>query len=473
MTFMMKNTKSWLLGLGMMSAMSAQAKIYLDTVVDPIPLVEIQVVLPKGTFNSDLKNMGAAEVLPLILESGSKNRNKQQLQDSLAAFGANISINVGSQFSYVNVEFPYIENKNYDELFSILKEAIFEPRFDEATLKLAKSKLRNSIESLVDKDSALLHSMIRDWQFFKVFKKKPMTLEDVDTLTLKEVQDFYLNKVLVTENAWIGLVTPPTAKDALVTRVAALFAKQGAVTEGVHLEPMIAQAKGQNDFKPSKTFFIIDKKERTQTIFAVNALLSGDFKADHEMDFRMGNYVLVGSGMGSTLMDVIRTQNGFAYYVSPFESKLMGQPSFGFSTNPVSARSLQAFKTIADLIGTYYQDSKEAFATYKDDFWATRVQAFRYSEMMDRASEIKKLGRRKLVVLGEISPDYYKADPKKWQIKSKDVGSFFEGIFDKSMVVAGAVGDVNNLESIVKLNFPGYQVIKLSARDAITAKPYK
>lgn len=461
-------------GLGLFSLLPmASAKIYLDTVIDPLPLVEIHAVIPKGAFNSDLKNLASADVVEFILASGTKNKTKQQLQDSLAAFGANISMNIGSEFSSVDISFPYIEGKNYDDLFTIFKEAFTEPRFDKATFELSKKKLKNSITGLVDKDASLLLSTIHSWEYFKALKKKPMTIEDVDSLKLADVESFYNDKLVSSEDAWIGCVLPANLKAPFVTRIQGLFAKQGAIVEGEHLQPLIGERQVKVDVKPSKTFFIIDKKERTQNVVAMNVLLDEQLSSSKELEFRFANYVLVGASLGSAFVDVIRTQNGLAYYAQPFESRLMGRSSFGFSTNPVSARALQAFKTIADLVGAYYENSAESFSKFKPELWSSRMQAFRFNEIMDRASEIKKLTRRKLVVLGEISPEYYKADPKKWNVNQKDVASVYSGLYDKSMVVAGAVGDATKLESLVKINFPDFQIIKLSAQEAITAKPYK
>lgn len=469
-----KRAPSFVLGLfGLAVSQNAFSKIFIDTVVDPLPLVEFQVIIPKGSLNSDLKNFAIPELFELMVDSGTKNKNKQQFQDELAKFGANYSINIGAQFTYISVEFPYIESKNYEELFSLVKEALFEPKLDEASLKLSKSKLKSSMVSMLDKDSALVQSFIRNWQYYKIYNKKPLTIEDVDLVDVKSVSDFYFNKVLKAENIWIGFVTPPAVKETFAKMISNLFQAQGEMVHGQFLESMASEHLSESKLKPSKTFFVIDKKDRTQNVFTVNALLPSKFKSGDELEFRMGNYVLVGAGFGSTFMDVIRTQNGFAYYVSPFETKLNGQPTFGFSTNPVASRSIQAFKTISDLMNEYYQNTKTAFKKYKNDFWSARLQSFKYSEMLERSSEIKKLDRRRLVILGEITPEYYRDNPKDWKLDIGGVAKTYDGLYSKSMVVAAAIGDAESLESIVKLNFQDFEVVNISAKDVITAKPYK
>jgi predicted Zn-dependent peptidase len=461
------------LGILTVSINNASAKIYLDPVLDPLPLVEFQVVIPQGTNNSDLKNLAAAGIVDVMLESGTKSKNKQQLNDALAAFGANASLNIGSEFSYFNVSFPYIESKNYDELFVVLAEAINEPRFDKPTFDLAKRKYKSAINSLLDNDGAMVRSLVSDWQYFKTFNRKPMTIEDIDALTLKEVEAFYNEKLLASEDIWVGLVVPPAAKNAFVDRISKLFSKQGPVSEGQRLESMVKERTMKKAAKASKTFLIIDKKERTQNVFAMNSLLTSDLDSSKELGFRFGNFLLVGASFGSVFYDVIRNQNGFSYNISPFESKLLGRPSFGFTTNPVAARAIDAFKTIADLTELYYGSSEEGFSKFSDELWAARLQSYKYAEIMGRSSDIKKLMRRKLVVLGEISPAYYKANPQSWNVDKKDVIDVYKGLFDKSQVVAGAVGDASGLESLVRLNFPDFKIIKVAHKDVITAKPFK
>ncbi len=460
------------LGLGLV-ATSATAKIYLDTVEDPLPLVDFYVVIPQGSNNSDLKNLAAAGIVDYVLESGTKALTKQQLNDALAAFGANMSMSVGSEFSYVNVSFPYLETKNYDELFKILKSAFREPRFDKPTFDLAKNKLRTAVTALLDNDTSLVRSLVWDWQYYKAYQRKPMTVEDIDTLTLNEVQTFYQDKLIAAEHAWVGLVAPAAVKGVFAKHIEGFLEKQGSVDQGQHLEPMIKARKAKKEQKPSKTFLIIDKKDRTQNVFAINTLLGTELAASKELEFRFANYLLIGARFGSVFYDVIRTQNGFSYSVSSFETKLMGTPSFGFMTNPVAARSLDAFKVIADLVESYYQNSSEGFEQFNDKGWATRLQSYKYSEIMGRSSEIKKLMRRKLVILGEISPAYYKANPQDWKINKKDVLEVYSGLFEKSQVVAGVVGNANGLESIIRVNFPDFKIIKVPYKDAITAKPFK
>ncbi|HVJ64314.1 MAG TPA: hypothetical protein VM901_03570 [Bdellovibrionota bacterium] len=472
---MMKNVAlKFVTALAVLGApLTASAKIYLDSVKDPLPLVEVSIVIPRGANNSDLKNFAAASIVDFVLESGTKARTKQELNDQLSAFGANMSMSIGTEFSYLNVSFPYLENKNYEDLFKILTEAFREPRFDKATFELAKKKLRSATLSMLDNDMSLARSMVWDWQFFKAYGRRPMTIEDIDTVALSEVQAFYNDKLLAAPDAWVGLVSPPQVKDKFAGLVAALLKKQGAVSEGEHLAPMINDRKAPKKVAPSKTFLVIDKKDRTQNVFAINTLVTSEISASNEFDFRFANYLLIGARFGSVFYDVIRHQNGFSYNVTPFDNRLMGVPSFGFVTNPVAARAIDAYKTIGDLVENYYENSAEGFGKFDDKFWTSRLQSYKYSEIMGRSSEVKKLMRRKLVVLGEISPAYYKSEPNSWKVDKKDVLSTFTGLYDKSQVVAAAIGDGASLESLVKLNFPGYQVIKIPYQDTISSKIYK
>lgn len=460
-----------LLGVAIMTT-SAQAVVHFDHEEHPIPLIDLTVVLPIGFEARAANESGAATVLSDILENGTATLDRQAFLDKLAAYGASLDFSSSNLYSYWKLSFPLVDGMNYDGLVEVLAENWRTPRFSEETFKIAKTKLEAALTGSLDNDMGLGSSTMRRWLNKNVFGGSPVFLDRLAKLDLATTKKVYERDFLSTKEVWAGLIGPQSSAPLVEKILRAVFVKQGEIDKGPYLQLLKPTYEvNTSQVKPTRTVIIVDKPERNQLVSAIMGVAPQDVDDDELLGFYFGNHVLLDSGLGSVFMDEIRTKRGLAYSVGNIGSWYLGLPSLGFVTNPRRDKQEEAVKVIAQLIDEGYENAS-TFTTLPKDVWERQWQSYRYSETLDRATPMGRLGARLSVVTGSLTRELYDTPIEKWHETQSDVSAFFKKEWSEAVKVAAFVGEAKEIKPLVQKAFKGYDVKVIPYKDTLKSTSY-
>lgn len=450
----------------------SQATVYFDQEEHPIPLMDLTVILPVGFEAASAEDAGAANLLSDILEGGTATLDRQAFMDKLASYGASTSFAVSNQYSYWKLSFPIVPGKNYDGLIQVLAENWQKPRFTEENFRSAWVKLDAGMKGSLDSDMSMGSATLRRWLNKKEFGGFPVFIDNLAKLKLDATKKVYARDFLGVKEVWAGLVGPKSAEELAKKIVQTVFAAQGKVEVGQHLEWMKpVRAVNRDKAKASKTILILDKPDRNQTVTAVLAVRPDFLKPSDELPFSFGNHILVDSGLGSHFGDEIRNKRGLAYSVGGVSSFYLGMPVIGFAANPVRPRTDEAFGVFASLMKESFEVA-DLFEKLPAEVWNRQWQSFTFGKILDQSTPMGRLGERMSVVVGGTSPELYKKDVTDWKVKRDEVESFYRDQWKSSIVVMSFVGEAKEIQPLVAKHFPGYTVKVIPYKDSIKAATY-
>lgn len=455
----------------LLTAGVANAEIYLDLEPDPMPLIEITVVVPAGFESARAEEAGAAILMGDILDAGTKTLGRQAFLDRLASFGASHDLSVSNLYSVWTLSFPLVESKDYAALASLLAENWRSPRLTDETFRIATRKLKASLTGSLDSDLGLGTATTRRWINRNELGGHPITLDSLATLERKTVATVWERDFINTKEIWAGVVAPSSSLPLVKSILSSVFAAQGAVVEGAPPRPLAMREVSSANLRPERVFLILDKPGRTQTMTSLIAVSPRRYTVREELAAEFGRHVLVDSGLGSIFGDEIRTKRGLAYSVMGVHPQFLGYPSLGMAANPVRPKTDEALGVIADLIGSAYDR-----ATLIDDLptetWTRQWQSFIYGKQLDLSSPDGRIAERMSVAVGALHPKLYAESPSDWHTDRLAVSNTLRETWARSVVVGAVVGDAKELEPLVKKHFPSYDVIVIPYADSIRAKSY-
>jgi zinc protease len=450
---------------------SARAAIYVDQESDPFPMFEMTVVFPVGFEALKKEEIGVANLIPDILESGTLQMDRQTFLDKLAAFGANIDFTVGNQYTHYSLSFPIVKGKNYDELVQLLRDNWKTPRFEEKTFEISKTKLRSALQASLDADSSLVSSTLRRWINRYSFQGFPVSIEALDRITLPQTAKIFERNFSKSKNIWVGLVAPLVASELTEKILTQVFSNQGKIIRGPYLKKMLSL--NEKAMKPSlkREVLIIDKDQRTQLVTSVVAVAKEALKPSEELAFFFGNHILFDSGLASIFADEIRTKRGLAYSVGSGLKQLYTLPVLSVSMNPVREKSAEGIEVLAQLLRDSFENGK-AIQELPQDVFDRQLRSFRNSKVLGQVTPASRLAERSKVVQGEVSAEFYSSDPLSWNIGRDEIAKNLGNLWKKSAIVIGFVGEAKELQPLVEKYFPDYKIKIIPYQETISEKSY-
>jgi predicted Zn-dependent peptidase len=451
----------------------AQATIYLDQELDPLPLFSLQVMLPLGSLSPNPTEAAAFAVLSEIWDDGTERLEKQEYLDALMSYGASVSFGAGRETSSWTLSFPIVEGKNYQPLIELVKENWSQPRFTQESFEKAKVKLDSALKASLDSDMSMAALVGRRWIGIQDFRLYPLLLDGLKNLKLEDVQSVFSDRVIGAPDVWAGYVGPQSHLSLAEHVLKTVFTKQGPIKKGALERPLVQSPHLPSDFQGQKQVIIVEKPTRAQTVFFVMSVFH-EFPSSYqkELAFHFGGHILGFSGLGSYFGDEIRNKRGLAYSVSPLQKFYLAKPAVGFLTNPVRERNEEALGVIADLLTAAYEES-DIFKILPDDVWDRQWQSFRFGHILDNSSVGARLALRRSVVEGTLSPMLLKSRPNSWSLTREEISNYFrEGWSDSSRVIV-LVGESKELKPLVEKHFPSYQIKVMGLQETLMQKTYE
>jgi hypothetical protein len=289
-------------------ALRAHAEIYLDVEPDPLPLVDITVVVPAGFEAVSPGETGAAKLMEDILEAGTARLDRQTFLDRLASFGASANFSESNLYSVWSLSFPVVESKDYSALVALAAENWRSPRLTDESFAIAVRKLEASLQAGLDSDMSLGVSTTRRWIDRKEFGGHPITLDAVASIRRETVADVWARDFLAAKEIWAGVVAPESSLPLVRSILTGVFSGQGKIVESSKPRTLGLREVSAEHLNKDRVFLVIDKPERTQTMTSVIAVSAHRYSAEDELGAMFGDHVLVGSGLGSIFGEEIRTK---------------------------------------------------------------------------------------------------------------------------------------------------------------------
>jgi predicted Zn-dependent peptidase len=454
------------------AASVTRAEILLDVEADPLPLVDITVVIPAGFEAAKPEEAGAAILMGDVIDAGTQKLDREAFLDRLASYGASHDFTVSNLFSVWTLSFPVVDGKDYAALGALLADNWKAPRLTTKTFRIATRKLESSLKGSLDADMGLGVSTSRRWINSRHLGGHPITVDSVAKLERKTLAMVWDRDFLAAPEAWAGVVAPPSSLPLVKTILSSVFARQGAIVEGAPPRPLALRTIPADGLRPEKVFLILDKPDRTQTMTSVIAVSSMRHKWQDELAAAFGNHVLVDNGLGSIFGDEIRTKRGLAYAVSGVEPRFLGFPSVGLATNPVRPKTDEALGVVAGLVTAAYEKGS-LIDELPTESWTRQWKSFIYGKLLERSSPDGRISERMAVATGDLSPKLYERDVDDWRTDRLAVTTTLRKTWAESVVVGAVVGQAKELRPLVEKHFPGYRVVVIPYRDAVRSKTYR
>jgi predicted Zn-dependent peptidase len=452
-------------------AADVRAEIYLDVEPDPMPLIEITVVVPAGFESAQARETGAAVLMGDILDAGTKTLARQAYLDRLASFGASHGISVSNLYSVWTLSFPLVDGKDYAALTSLIAENWRSPRLTDETFRIAARKLEASLRGSLDSDMGLGASTTRRWINRNEMGGHPITLDSLAKLERSTVATVWQRDFVNAKEIWAGVIAPDSSLPLVKSILSTVFASQGGIVEGAEPRPLAVREVSSAHLKPDRIFLILDKPGRTQTMTSIIAVSPHRYTVGEELAADFGRHVLVDSGLGSIFGEEIRTKRGLAYSVMGVHPQFLGYPSLGMAANPVRPKSDEALGVIADLVAAAYERGS-LIDELPTEVWTRQWQSFIYGKLLERSSPDGRLGERMGVAVGALNPELYAKDLSDWHTDRPAVRTTLRDTWKQSVVVGAVVGDAKELEPLVTKHFPTYQVVVIPYSDSIRDHAY-
>ena len=458
--------------VGSVIALQANATIYLDFETNPLPLVDITAVIPRGFEATKADDVGAANVLGDVLEGGTATRNREAYLDRLADFGASFDVGVSPESAAWSLEYPLFQKHPVGELADLVAENWNTPRFTEESFQIAKTKLVSALKGGLDADSSMAATTVRRWVNLHDFGGFPVFLNKVEALTLAQVKRVYTERFQGAPDIWVGVIAPEMAKDQVKLILSKVFSRQGKIKETRLKESLVEVPKLSSNSTGKKRILLISKPGRQQAVTVMMAVSEKPVTASGELDLRFGEHVLTGNGLGSVWGEEIRTKRGLAYAVGGVAQTYRGRAVMGVSMNPQTVKIDEALKVASDLIPASYENGK-LWSEFPKDAWASQLQSFRYSRILELSSPEGRIEDRMNVVLGLQGLDFSASNPETWNPTPASVADRLKDHWKTSAVTMAIVGNEADLKPMLEKHFPGYEIHVIPFEKTILEDGYK
>lgn len=276
------------------------AELFVET-DRTLPLVHIGVAVKGGSIHDPDQRNGAMMLLFEMLQRGTQNKTKSQLDAALDQLGASLSVDVKRELSTLQ---GTVLAKNLPGFLDLLAEIISSPSLRQTELDRLRNEMISSLEEELSNDRALASS--RFAQLFLAghpYSKRPEgKIKDLKRITLDDLKTVYDNAVL-SSNMIILAAGSVTTQD-----LATFKARLDGARPGTAKKIQIPEIKPT----PKMRVVLFDKPERTQTQVVIGQ--KGMRITDPKYDaFAIANEVFGGNSFGSRLFVELRVKRGWTY----------------------------------------------------------------------------------------------------------------------------------------------------------------
>lgn len=179
-----------------------------------LPLVEFQISILGGLLLDDINKVGSANLTARMLMQGTKNKTPLELEQAIDDLGSNISVNVFEDV--MNIRVNCLSSK-FAETFKLVKEMMFEPRWDDKEFERLKNEtietIKRSKTSASNTASIVFARLIYGDE--NILSKNILgTEQSVSELTIDDLKNYY-KKSFAPQNTYITIAGNIDEDDAM------------------------------------------------------------------------------------------------------------------------------------------------------------------------------------------------------------------------------------------------------------------
>lgn len=355
-----------------------------------LPLVEFQVTLRTGSAHDPADLAGLARTTARMIRMGTPELSAEVLEERIDAFGASLSVEVGSSYTRFSGS---VIRRNVEPFFALLGEMLAAPAFREADLAQVERETLAALVDMRDDDRTLAAQAFREAVFgadHPYGRRIAGTRESVSAITVEAIRRHWQTHY-VASNAIVGFagdVTGDLAKQ-LTERAFGAMRAGSAPADPALDAPRVT----------GRRVVVVDKPERTQTqIF----LGSAGTRADDPDHFALlvANTVFGGT-FTSRLMREVRSVRGWSYGASSRFGIDRGREAFSMWTFPAVADAVPCVTLELELLEALVRDGITADELAFAQGYLGNSHAFE----VDTAA--KRLEQRVDVEVFGLPHDYY------------------------------------------------------------------
>ena len=265
-----------------------------------LPLIDVCIVLPGGTFMENRSNAGISKLLSTMLNTGTSRWSEEELSRRIDDNSIDLSISAGANSLLFRLN---CRSDRFDAAIEILQSVMAEPRFGAKELAREKSNIIESLKSRMMSP----RNAAEDRALELLFGEHPYglprsgTTESINAITAAQLKAFY-RRCLIAGSCVFGI-----AGDYDRTKAAKAFKKLAAAiqwNDGKH------EAEVKPPVFPSSDLSAKIELPREQTA-VIYALPGCDNISDDRFAFDILQFAL--NGLSSNLFKKVREEAALAY----------------------------------------------------------------------------------------------------------------------------------------------------------------
>ena len=409
-----------------------------------IPKVNILITIKAGHRYESKEKSGLSQLLASMLGQSTLKTSAEEIENKLDRLGSSVSINSGDEDLSISIQ---TQKKNLNATLKIIKESMFEPKFDQSEFELEKKKQLDGISQTQTNASALA-----DMAYKKLLYGQNHVMgypsngnaETVASITLEDVKNHY---ALLNSSMLSIAVSGDVTQDEVTNELSFLSQlKQGSLISSDNTEIT----------KIDKTkIYFVDKKNAAQSEIRIGYIALpfealGDFYKSSIMNFSFAG------AFNSRINFLLREVKGWTYGTrGGFAGTQFAGPytiSGGFKANTTDSTLVEIFKEL----------KKYSEVGILEDELSFTKNAMAQSDALKYESSMQKLYFIKRVLDYNLSKDYVsKQTDLLNKINKEDINLLATKYLPFNNMVVVVVGDkATNLEKVKKL---GFEVIEIDS----------
>lgn len=268
------------------------------------PVTTIRYLFKMGSYNDFFlgkEKFGTATLTAEMLSKGTKNRNALDIAEQIDFTGAMLSSGAGYDASYLMMS---CLSNNFDSMFGLTGEMIFEHTFPEDELSSKKEQLVNMLISLQDDGSFLAERIFKT----EMYRNTPYQydpdgyIESINNICTKDLFDFVKN--YYTSKNLIIAVVGDFNEDKVLKDIEAKYSTLKSETKTDNYE-------FDNKVKEGTKVYLVEKDDASQTSLHIGHKGIKRNNPDYINVSFLNN--LLGGSFTSRINKNLREKNGLTY----------------------------------------------------------------------------------------------------------------------------------------------------------------
>lgn len=314
---------------------------------DELPMAQFSIRIKGGMFLDNPEKIGTSALLDNMMMQGTANRTPQELEEAIGQLGASVRIFTSREHMTISGNCLV---KNYDEVLGLVREILFEPRWDETEFDRIKSSALNSIQQSNANPNAIASKVFNKALYGEdhIFANPVSgTAESVAGINLDDLKMYYDKNFSpsIASFHFVGALDRASV-------VSSLSAFSGWEAKDVKFPTYEIKTADEG----SRIYFV-DYPGAKQSVINIGRV-SMEGKNDDYAGATMANYRL-GAGSGSILFRKLRLEKGYTYGAFSNYGRGINSTSFTAASSVrsnVTRESVDLFKDILDDYGTNFSE---------------------------------------------------------------------------------------------------------------------